>query len=135
MEKKCSKKVKFGSEKAALFAITKIKKESTRKTIPIRAYLCKCGAWHLTSRPDVFELQKQNDAMKLEIMQLKKQIEDCKLSEKKEARIKIRADERVKEHIKAIQNLNKELKELRNGRNQLISDNIILRKKLEENGQ
>ena len=28
----------------------KIRKESTRAIVPLRSYLCRCGAWHLTSR-------------------------------------------------------------------------------------
>lgn len=67
---KC-KKVKYGSEKDALFALDKIKQESNRKVIPLRTYKCHCGAWHLTSRMDVKEIQKENEQLKQEISQLK----------------------------------------------------------------
>jgi len=45
-------KVKYSSEQFANADIDRIKKFSIRSKIPIRAYLCKCGAWHLTGRID-----------------------------------------------------------------------------------
>lgn len=51
-DKGCTK-VKFATEKDAVFYIDKLKKTSVREKKPLRAYLCPfCISWHLTSRED-----------------------------------------------------------------------------------
>ena len=67
---KC-KKVKYSSEKDALFALDKIRLDSNRKVIPIRAYHCHCGLWHLTSRLDIKDIQKENEKLRTELSELK----------------------------------------------------------------
>ena len=115
------KKVRFNNEENALFSLKKITTTSTRKVVPIRAYLCQCGAWHLTSRPDSFALLKENELLKLEIAQQKEKIKELTSFERKIERVKVRADERVKEQRHVIQSLQKRLKEARNDRNNLIA--------------
>jgi hypothetical protein len=48
------KKVKFANEKEAELGLQKIMENSDRDKVPIRAYLCNCGSWHLTSKVDKF---------------------------------------------------------------------------------
>lgn len=67
---KC-KKIKYKAENDALLALNKIKKDTKRKIVPIRAYHCHCGAWHLTSRLDVKDIQEENQKLRQEISQLK----------------------------------------------------------------
>jgi len=69
------KKSKFASEEYALNALKGIQAKSKRKVVPCRAYLCKyCNSWHLTSRPDGFKLQKENEELKQEVAELKEKI-------------------------------------------------------------
>jgi hypothetical protein len=56
---KCNK-IAFLDQKAAKFAIKNAVKHYKKKT-PNRAYECKkCGYWHLTSQPDMFQKQFRN---------------------------------------------------------------------------
>lgn len=68
---KCNK-VKFACENAALFAMKKIKETSKKKVVPVRPYKCYCGLWHLTSRLDIKDIQKENKLLKAKIEQLEK---------------------------------------------------------------
>lgn len=74
MKQKC-KKASFVSEKEALFSLEKIKKVSTRQVIPTRVYLCFCGKWHLTSRLDIKEIEKENQELKKKNDILEKKIQ------------------------------------------------------------
>lgn len=114
-------KVKFGSEKDALFSLKKIKETSDRKIIPIRAYHCKCGAWHLTSKRDVFkederveQLETEIKNLNLKIAELQKIITDNnakKGNEKNEKLSVIKAQFKVqKEMNKRLRNENNQLK-------------------------
>ena len=67
---KC-KKIKYKAENDAILALNKIKKDTKRKIVPIRAYHCHCGAWHLTSRLDVKDIQEENQKLRQEISELK----------------------------------------------------------------
>ena len=49
LKKEC-KKVCYSSEYFAIWDVDRIKKRSKHKLVPIRAYLCQCGAWHTTSK-------------------------------------------------------------------------------------
>lgn len=59
------KKTKFASEKEALVRLGEMKNGPQKGTFPIRAYLCRCLFWHLTSRLDVKDIQKENENLKL----------------------------------------------------------------------
>lgn len=68
------KKVKFIDEAAAIYYVNKLKRTSTRTSIPTGQYLCPyCLSWHLTSRKSKeeetieklkAELQKKNEKIK-----------------------------------------------------------------------
>lgn len=46
-------KTYFSDEKQAQIYIDKLANTSTRKSVPVRSYLCsKCSCWHLTSKGD-----------------------------------------------------------------------------------
>lgn len=65
-------KVRYSSKEFADADIEHIKNISDRKKIPLRSYLCKCGAWHLTSKMDISEISKENEALKERIKELEK---------------------------------------------------------------
>lgn len=68
--KKPCTKVRFATEKSALFYIEKLKNTSHRKVLPLRAYLCPfCTCWHLTSnkdrnKEDIDELKQLKEKLK-----------------------------------------------------------------------
>lgn len=69
------KKVQYASEEYALFDVCRIKKISNRSKMPVRAYLCFCGSWHLTSRADkkdeiISELKIKNKELEIQIKEL-----------------------------------------------------------------
>ena len=74
MNQKC-KKTSFNSEKEAIFSLEKIKKVSTKKVIPTRAYECFCGKWHLTSRLDIKDIQRENEELKRKNEILEKKVQ------------------------------------------------------------
>ena len=65
----CSKS-KYATEKFALDDIARIKSKSTRCKVPVAAYLCRCGFWHLTSQPN-----KDARIKELEVLVEKKKLE------------------------------------------------------------
>lgn len=69
--KKPCTKVKYATEKNALFYIEKLKNTSKRTVVPIRAYLCPfCLCWHLTSnekRDEVEKIKKQLIETEMEV--------------------------------------------------------------------
>lgn len=65
-------KVRYSSKEFADADIERIKNISDRKKIPLRSYLCKCGAWHLTSKIDISEIFKENETLKERIRELEK---------------------------------------------------------------
>lgn len=96
----CSGKVKFATEKDALFSLDKITKTSKRKIIPIRAYHCECGKWHLTSKTDKFSEQvtpyvDRIKELESEAETMKAIISDLTKKNNKEENIKVKADSRV----------------------------------------
>ena len=69
------KKVQYASEEYALFDVNRIKQISNRSKMPVRAYLCFCGSWHLTSRADkkdeiISELKIKNNELEKQIKEL-----------------------------------------------------------------
>jgi hypothetical protein len=69
------KKVQYASEEYALFDVRRIRKISERSKMPVRAYLCFCGSWHLTSRADkkdevISELKIKNNELENQIKEL-----------------------------------------------------------------
>lgn len=132
------KKVKFANEKEATFALEKVAKLSTRKNIPIRCYKCKCGGWHLTSRPDSFELQKQVEKLKIEnaelyldnekfklqskvtYQQIQQELEKKYKPENRKILLEAKKLELIKQQQITIQNQGSELKKLYQFRDELL---------------
>lgn len=74
LSKKDCKKTKYRTQADALFALTKLKELSTRKVIPSRCYHClRCKLWHLTSKPNLYDLIEENKLLKIELEKLKEQ--------------------------------------------------------------
>lgn len=70
-------KSKFLNEKFALDWIEKLKRTSVREKVPLRAYLCtRCGTWHLTSRPEFGDPEKE--ALKANIERLQDELSKSK---------------------------------------------------------
>lgn len=76
---KC-KKVYFANEKSAEYYIEKLQKTSTRKILPVRAYLCeKCLSWHLTSiiseeRKQIIHKDRQIANLKAKVQHLENKV-------------------------------------------------------------
>jgi hypothetical protein len=130
----CEKKVKYATEKDALFDVERIKKKSTRKTVPIRAYECYiCGSFHLTSRMDykdidIFKLNKEIERLKGEL----KLLESKDSEEIKEEQKGIRKEQVIVEMKKENSTLRKKNKQLRTDKSNLIHSNQMLRNKLKK---
>ncbi len=123
----CASKVKFATEKDALFSLKKITKTSDRKVIPIRVYECNhCGNWHLTSKTDRFEDQvapfkAEIEALKLKISEQQKTIEGLTKRNNKEENIAVKVDKRVKEMQLQVGKLTLTVKRLREDNSELIN--------------
>jgi len=70
------KKAPYANEQVAITAILKIRLFSTRQIKPVRAYLCKCGSWHLTSFKLTDDAKNTIDNLNQQITKLKKQQEE-----------------------------------------------------------
>lgn len=130
------KKVKYSTKEFALFDIERIKKKSKRNKIPNRAYLCKCGSWHLTSGMDnnkilISKLQLENFELKERIKELTKINQDVLSELEKDERLKIRKDKTVLELKTGLKTTQKHNKSLIKTNADLIHKNLMLEKKLE----
>ncbi len=121
-------KSKYASQQFALDDIARIKAKSTRAKIPVAAYLCKCGFWHLSSQPNkdviieelraIIKQQKIDIGLLIEGQKLQgKVIQQLKSNSDKE----IRADERIALLRQQIADLNKKNKRLSLDNNDLIA--------------
>lgn len=143
---KFCKKVRYPSEAFAMLDIARIRNQSTRDKVPLRAYLCPmCNYWHLTSKAlseQDKSLVEQIKALKSELAQYKHYKNEVTIvrtrcehlkEENKKMRKQINdeacADERVKELNQKITKLNKEYKKLRENNSYLISENLQLKSK------
>lgn len=127
---KC-KKVKYSSEKDALFALDKIRLDSNKKVIPIRAYHCHCGLWHLTSRLDIKDIQKENEKLRTELSELKNKNLDL---ENKILTIINKKDPKLQLILKrdiTIQYKNWELNKVKEKISKLEEENLYLLSKVE----
>lgn len=59
MMKRHCEKVKFSSREFAEFHIEKHKESNKAKGLKARAYLCKCGSFHITSKPLISDVIKE----------------------------------------------------------------------------
>ena len=130
------KKTKFATKVFALDSLVKITQTSDRKIIPVRAYLCKhCFSWHLTSKPDLFELQMETEKIKLEnkhleekIVKLEDEISVLNVTvtvlargQNKKENVQVKADKRVQELSNTIKKQLEQIKELRAFRDSLLA--------------
>jgi len=100
------KKTKFASEKEALVRLGKIKNRPQKEVFPIRAYLCRCLFWHLTSRLDVKDIQKENENLKLVNIKLIEELRTLKSEQNKINSLGVSVNKIVikqKEQIKSLQ--------------------------------
>lgn len=130
------KKTKFASKEFAIESLVKITETSDRKIIPVRAYLCKhCFSWHLTSKPDLFELQAETEKVKLENRHLEEKIvklEDeigvlnvtvtvLARGQSKKENVQVKADKRVQELSNTVKKQLEQLRELKAFRDSLLA--------------
>ena len=101
---KC-KKVKYATEKEALVQLEKIISRSSKAKNPSRAYSCFCGAYHLTSRLDIKDIQTENELLRSVNQKLVKQINELVSKENMEIKSKIAIDEIVINQRKQINKL------------------------------
>jgi hypothetical protein len=121
------KKVQYATEEYALFDVRRIKQISSRSKMPIRAYLCFCGAWHLTSRADkkdeiISELKINNNQLEKQITQLT----NCGKSNAEE-KLALRTNKTIIELRKGMETCIQRNKILVKNNNDLISELIQLK--------
>lgn len=111
------RKVKYATQKAAEQDIKRIQAKSTRNRVPVRAYFCKCGSWHITSQENKYI--DEIKALKLEIAVLKDKIQALEKNENHQIKLALRRDEAlivakkvVKKHQELIKKLRKSNSEL-----------------------
>lgn len=127
MDKKECKKVKFSTEKDAEFYLSKLKKTSSRKNIPTRAYLCPfCTSWHLTSRDSfenkkIKELESEIESLKKEISKKNEEINLLEGRNNKEYNLAIKTDERIIKLNEKIAQKDKDISRLRTDNSELIT--------------
>lgn len=134
----CNKKSCYASEKEALKHIEIIKKKSTRDKIPVRAYFCQNGHWHITSKVSSEKLLETNNELgrlieeqKQEIALLKELNNEALKKNNKEENIQVKVDKRIVELNKAITEQKKIIKRIRIDNQELIMDNIQLKQHLQ----
>jgi hypothetical protein len=97
------KKAKFPNQEEAEVSLKNIKDTSNRNVIPVRAYLCKCGAWHLTSKRNMHD-----DANRIQELENEKQgLNDTIIG----------LNEQLKENARAIKMLKKD--------NEILTNRIL----------
>ena len=134
MEQLC-KKTKYSSKEFAEFGIVHIQEKSFKAKVPVRAYLCdRCNCWHLTSKPDYFELQKEIDLLKEKNKELENAAKENELLKEKnkelgnlsksEAYNNAARDDLVQKLQQALSNKDKIIKNLRKTNEELVIKNI-----------
>lgn len=121
------KKVQYASEEYALFDVRRIKKISERSKMPVRAYLCFCGSWHLTSRAD--KKDEIISELKIKNNELEKQIKELSNLGKSNAdeRLALRTNKTIIELRKGMETCTQRNKILVKNNNDLISQLIQLK--------
>ena len=121
------KKVQYSSEEYALFDVRRIKKISERSKMPVRAYLCFCGSWHLTSRAD--KKDEIISELKIKNNELEKQIKELGNLGKSNAeeRLALRTNKTIIELRKGMETCTQRNKILVKNNNDLISQLVQLK--------
>jgi Sec-independent protein translocase protein TatA len=133
----CDKKSRYASEKEALAHIEIIKKKSTREKIPVRAYMCQHGHWHITSKINSEKLLETNNELGKQIEEFKKEITLLKelntaalKKNNKEENIQVKVDKRIQELNKRNTELKKTIRRVREDNHELITQNLKLKQQL-----
>jgi hypothetical protein len=129
--KPCNK-IRYATEKDALFALDKIKEQSVKEKKPIRAYKCYCGAWHLTSRKDLKDIATENTQLKDTILELQNQIINIKSQQEQKIKLELKREKRFKTYTDTIKRLEKKLREVRNDLWKQIAINVKLQDKIRD---
>jgi chromosome segregation ATPase len=136
------KKVQYTSEQFALEDIIRIRKQSNRSRIPLRAYYCdKCNFWHLTSKADssaeqISTLQQKLLEAEKTIKELKQSVRECEQRSilSKGERKELKREKVIAEKDAQIKSLRETEKKLRSDISTLIAKNIQLNNKSSDVG-
>lgn len=129
---KLCNKIRYATEKDALFALEKIKEQSIKQKKPIRAYKCYCGAWHLTSRKDLKDIAAENAELKNTINNLNQKIINIESEQHQKIKLELKRENRFKTYTDTIKRLEKKLREVRNDLWKQIAINVKLQDKIKE---
>lgn len=129
--KPCNK-IRYATEKDALFALDKIKKQSVKEKKPTRTYKCYCGAWHLTSRKDLKDIATENTQLKDTILELQNKIINITSEQEQKIKLQLKRETRFKTYTDNIKRLEKKLREVRNDLWKQIAINVKLQNKIKE---
>lgn len=128
------KKVKFGTQADAEFYIQKIKNRSNRPVIPIRAYQCKGGVWHITSQKDyskeIEELKLQIEKLTTENQKLKNENISLRNGNTKEMIHEVKVDVRIQNMKQKLNEKERQLNSVRKDNAELIGRIIQLEKRV-----
>jgi hypothetical protein len=104
-----------------------LKKISDRSKMPVRAYFCFCGSWHLTSRAD--KKDEIISELKIKNNELEKQMKELTNLGKSNAeeKLALRTNKTIIELRKGMENLTQKNKILVKNNNDLISQLIQLK--------
>lgn len=133
----CKHKVKYISENHAMIDIERIQKKSNRDKVPIRAYLCECGSWHLTSKikhSDIVISELRQEIIKLNqnISNLKAENELLKNYNASKQEHDIAVDERIKKINQRLFEKNQVIKYIRNDNKDLICKILQLENRIND---
>ncbi|MFA6570742.1 MAG: hypothetical protein WCT77_05835 [Bacteroidota bacterium] len=111
-------KTSYSTERFAIEDIARIKNKSKRQTIPLRAYLCHCGSWHLTHKKDnaTVKLEQKIESLIIQNEKFKTEIFNLKKSDNKQLKI----DSEIITLKNTIQNKNEIIKKLRIDNKELV---------------
>jgi hypothetical protein len=129
---KLCNKIRYATEKDALFALEKIKEQSIKQKKPIRTYKCYCGAWHLTSRKDLKDIAAENAELKNTINNLNQKIINIESEQEQKIKLELKRENRFKTYTDTIKRLEKKLREVRNDLWKQIAINVKLQDKIKE---
>ncbi len=129
---KLCNKIRYATEKDALFALEKIKEQSVKQKKPIRAYKCYCGVWHLTSRKDLKDIAAENTELKNTINNLNQKIINIESEQEQKIKLELKRENRFKTYTDTIKRLEKKLREVRNDLWKQIAINVKLQDKIKE---
>lgn len=144
MDNKPCHKTKYANEAEANKDVDRIKKTSTRSSVPIRSYYCQiCSGWHLTSQePHIVAKLKlvakeletakaENKRQATEIKNLANENKTLRDRNSQEATKFVRRDQEIISLNQTLLTKNKFIKTLMNDNSGLISKIIVLRKNRE----